>query len=278
VLSVEIVVNTVFGDESYDEKKQRVYAVAGLFGDKSQWENTESEWLKLTKGEEVHASECETKDKNYYKALVTVLVNSAIWGWGAAMSLEDYATIFDQSTGNLPYYFCFFKVIEHFAYYTRLLIPQDKVEFTFDRNLETQYNATFMYDYLIKLPEWTDASFMSDEISFSSRKNPKVQMADLWVREVMKYTDKALISNSPVMRLSLMVLTKTKRFAFDMYEKSYFVDMKRQIRERHEPGHSIEEYHSWRDSNNMQDTTENRIKYHMYLNLLEEQKKRDEKK
>src|ERR1035437_1693861 len=40
-----VVMYSVFGDESHDEKRQRVFAVAGLFGSHEDWAQIEARWL-----------------------------------------------------------------------------------------------------------------------------------------------------------------------------------------------------------------------------------------
>ena len=269
----EIIVYNVFGDESADEKKERVFAVAGIIGREDDWEGVEKEWRKITKGREFHANECERRqNKGLCEKLVGVLLKSRLMGWGAVMSLVDYSRIFEQPVSNLPYYICFQKVIEMFARRTGYFIPQDKVEFTFDRNLETQYNATVLYDYMVKLPEWEHRELVADRIAFSTRKNPKIQAADLWAREVMKFGEEALRTNQPRKRPLLEALEKTRRFGLDFYEASYFEGMKRIITERHLPGHTMNEYHEWRKRYNIQDTMEHRIRYHMFLDLVENER------
>lgn len=51
----------VFGDESFDEKRQRVAAVGCLIGTEFQWSGLESAWVKRTGGKEFHAAKCETE-------------------------------------------------------------------------------------------------------------------------------------------------------------------------------------------------------------------------
>ena len=48
---------SVFGDESADETKQRVFAMSGVFGLESEWLRAESAWTALTKGEVFHAAD-----------------------------------------------------------------------------------------------------------------------------------------------------------------------------------------------------------------------------
>lgn len=47
----------VFGDESHDEKEQRIFSVAGIMGTQEEWELFEPEWLMLTKGKVFHAAD-----------------------------------------------------------------------------------------------------------------------------------------------------------------------------------------------------------------------------
>ena len=48
---------SVFGDESADEKAQIVFAVAAMIGPDSQWDAAVEEWVKITKGDEFHATD-----------------------------------------------------------------------------------------------------------------------------------------------------------------------------------------------------------------------------
>ena len=41
----------VFGDESADETKSRVFAVAGVIGNEDEWQLAMREWLRRTRGQ-----------------------------------------------------------------------------------------------------------------------------------------------------------------------------------------------------------------------------------
>jgi hypothetical protein len=49
----EVVIYNVYGDESSDEKKERVFAVAGLIGDEIQWEEFKHRWVDPRHGASV---------------------------------------------------------------------------------------------------------------------------------------------------------------------------------------------------------------------------------
>ena len=61
------------------------------------------------------------------------------------------------------------------------LEPYHPVEFVFDHRRETEYNAGLLYSHFVNREEWKDGSkLLTSEISFGSRTNPRIQMADLW--------------------------------------------------------------------------------------------------
>ena len=216
---------SVFGDESYDQKRERVFAVAGVFGTENEWDKLAEKWTARTQREEFHAAEWQTNNRHVeYADLSRILAASNLNGWGVAMDLTDYAQIFDNAADNfLPYYACFIRVVNHFGEFTKMMIPQGTVKFTFDQNLDVQYNAAAIYDHAAHLPEWECGPLLAGDLSFSSRKNPRIQAADLWAYEVMKHMDNTLVGPTRrPMRKSLEALRKTKRFGFHMLGAEYF--------------------------------------------------------
>lgn len=264
-------VYSVFGDESADEKKQRVFAVAGVFGQQEHWDALVKRWTKRTGGAEFHGTEWERDNPKEYAELVKILAASRLSGWGAAMSLLGQDEIFDNALLNFQYYLCFVRVVDHFGRYTKLCIPHGTVDFTMDHvNGSIEYNTGLLYREMAESPEWADSVYLEKDLSFSSRKNPKIQIADLWTREVMKHMDNTIVHPiSLPMRKSLVTLRRTRRFAFDMYDRRYFEDMERRVSENR-PGFS--EYPQWLAKHKRQDNTENRIRYEIYLNRLDRQK------
>ena len=51
---------SIYGDESHDSKKERVFVVAALLGDSIQWLNLRSLWTERTGGRIFHAADCES--------------------------------------------------------------------------------------------------------------------------------------------------------------------------------------------------------------------------
>ena len=83
----------VYGDESMDETKQRVCAVAGVGGTEEQWSALEWRLTRRTNGLPFHANDCDSdqgdytnrphwENKNLYRDLTIMLANSGLFGFG----------------------------------------------------------------------------------------------------------------------------------------------------------------------------------------------------
>jgi hypothetical protein len=68
----EFVMRSVFGDESQDETKQRVFSVAGVFGSSEEWDILADRWLRATGGRIFHAADCESDLGEFSKTSHTV--------------------------------------------------------------------------------------------------------------------------------------------------------------------------------------------------------------
>jgi hypothetical protein len=144
-----LVMLTVFGDESHDEKQQRIFAVAGILGSQEEWDELTPRWLIRTGGKAFHAADCESDQGEYkgvphrenlklYADLVKMISKTKMLGYGVAMDLEAHKISFPDVVENIPYQKCFEQVVIYFAERAYLHIPQQKVEFVFDLNSRTQ--------------------------------------------------------------------------------------------------------------------------------------------
>lgn len=265
---------SVFGDESYDANRERVFAVAGLLGTELEWDDLADKWVAATKGEEFHAAEWMRDNRHTeYATMVNLLAASNLVGRGATMSLKDYEIIFDNAADNfLPYYICFIEAVPQFAELVSRLIPQGTVKFTFDRNLDVQYNTATLYHHFAHLPEWKYSQLLEDDFSFSTRKDPRIQAADLWAYEVMKHMDNTIVSQDRrPMRLSLQALRKTRRFSFTMLDSGYFEGHKKWALENPRPGNK--DYNRWREKLGLIDCMTTRIRYEIVLSEMNRQAK-----
>jgi hypothetical protein len=58
---------SVFGDESADESKQRVFAVAGVIANEELWGQLEAKWIARTMGVPFHATDCNGDKGDYHR-------------------------------------------------------------------------------------------------------------------------------------------------------------------------------------------------------------------
>lgn len=271
---------TVYGDESYDNGSKRVFAVSGVIGTQEQWDELSQLWLDRTGGVPFHATDCQsgygvykklgmTKEERdlLYKDLVHLIVQSPLRGFGTAMDVGAYKTIFDGTPRNTPYIRCFMDVITFAAALTQSY-PGHDVEFIFDMNLGVQYNATELY--YIYCEYWKcDLRNRLGTISFGLSKNSVgLQVADLWAYEIMKQWDNTCYNSDKLpMRKSMEALYDSARFTFFGYNNDYF--------EKHKTNVEQEQfdYAIWMTQKGIEsDNVGTRNKYVKYLNQVHRRK------
>jgi hypothetical protein len=186
---------SVYGDESSDQRQDRFFAVGGIIGNDQQWDALKSKWVERTGGIPFHANHCDSnygvyrdipngENKALYKDLTILLAGSGLRGWGFVIDLPAQKQVFPNAS-DLAYYRCFVEVLDKMRQLAALL--NDTVKFTFDSR-KSDYNAGMLYGMFREGPDWQETMF--NEISFtSSRDNPKVQVADLFTREIGKAFD-----------------------------------------------------------------------------------------
>jgi hypothetical protein len=272
-----ISVLSAFGDESFDENKERVFAVAAIYGEQHQWDAFELAWRgRLPRGIDFHAADCDSdneyfaqfsheENKALYRDLTQILAQSQLLGYGVAIDLIQQNIDMKGLLPESAYYKCFGETIIFFAHRASMLVPREQIKFTFDRRLETQFNATELYNYMAALPEWEDSWYLHEEISFASRKSVGVQAADLFARELMKRLDNEIGSKKRAVRKSLLALTETERFGGVIYTGDYFKGLQEAIKKLDEgnasgafiPGH----YTAWREKQGVADSWGARTRY-----------------
>jgi len=228
-------VYTAYGDESADETKQRVFAVAGLFGTKTEWRDLRKKWIDRTKGKIFHASDCDSnngdikqtsndENKKLYADLAKILGDSKLIGAAAAVSLPDYQDILAKRVDDHPYYICFYSVIGALASDSAVSIPRGVIKFILDRNLEIQYNAAKLYDHFMRNDEGADKQYkkyMCDELGFGTRKTIGIQAADLLAREAMKHMDNLYGPVRRPTRLSYQAIVRNAGIRVRLYNRGW---------------------------------------------------------
>jgi hypothetical protein len=260
---------SVHGDESADEKKQRVFAVAGVIGSEEMWESIESGWVTRTSGVPFHANHCDSdqgvyagrphsENKVLYRDLTIMLAESGLGGWGFAIDTAAQRRIFPDAP-DIAYYRCFIEVID--AMKNCAANNRETVKFTFDSREESEHNAGMLYGMFREAPEWK--SYMFPEISFvCSREHPRVQVADLFARESMKTVDNLLSGKKRPPRKSWLALYGTGRFHVDAVSIDWFEDLKRKMDAlQNVLGMTRDNYIAWLKQHNLIHNTTNMFRF-----------------
>jgi len=275
-------VSLIFGDESADETKQRTFAISALIASPEIWESFRLAWLNRTGGKIFHASDCESDHGDFavtienchadnlklYADLVQILAHSGVRGYAVAIDIGAWYEVFPGAPKDWGYYKCLQEVIKHFAN-TVEYRDSTGLEFTFDRRQESEYNAGLLYQYMVTLPEWKEHNiFMNARINFDSRKDVRIQAADIIAREAMKHLDN--LGKRP-MRRSLQALAELPGvpFVFDFFTRDYCLHTKSIWPELEKAtGMDLEKYLAWLEENKLaSDNMSNRFRYVNWLNM-----------
>src|SRR5450759_1341858 len=184
----------VYGDDSADEQRQRVCAVAVVVGTEVAWQCLEPLWVARNGTIPFHARDCESdqgdyrifchrQNKELYKDLATMVASSGLIGCAIAINLVAQRTVFPKAP-DIAYYKAFAELLE----YVKEVCVQfhQPAKFTFDIGQENEYNAGELYggsrDDSREMLE-----LFVEEISFArAKEHPRLQVADLIAYEGMK--------------------------------------------------------------------------------------------
>ena len=266
---------SVFGDDSADETRQRVFAVAGVIAPEWLWQKLEDAWLRRTGGIPFHATDCDSdhgdyagnshkENKHLYRDLSIMLAKSGAWGFGAALDLAAHREFFPGVPQDMSYYKGFEAVVTFLKTLARDRF-NETVKFTFDNRFESNHNAADLYDVLVNDPDYSEV--ISDGISFTvSRRQPRIQIADLLARETMKHLDHMIGPIKRVTRKPMEGFFATTHFGFDFYRRDYFKDKltKMETLER-KAGFNQQDYLEWLQKRKTEDNIGNRFKFLAWL-------------
>lgn len=263
------VVIFVYGDDSSDEKKERVSAIGIIIGSKESWDLFEPKWVARNKGIPFHARDCESdqgdfkkfdhkENKTLYRDLVTMLAESDLGGLGTAIDIAAQQKIIPNSL-DFTYYRAF---VEMLTKISRFAARYGEIaKFSFDISSENEYNAGQIYSYF-RENEPEMFQHFHPEISFApAREYPRIQVADLMAFEAMKALDHTV---GPIKRIrkSWEVLRETKRFETMSYSKDWFTDFKRDYeRLGQELNVKAEDYSQWLQEKRRFDNVSNRLHF-----------------
>jgi hypothetical protein len=178
-----------------------------------------------------------------------------------AIDLASQREIFPEGM-EMSYYKGFSEVVEHMkncAHYNN-----EKVHYVFDMRQESTYNTALLFRMLQAIPQWN--RFMGGLSFEPARDNPRLQAADLFVREVMKAWDNRVAPIKRKMRRSWKVLLDTNRFHGEVLGLDFFLSLKASIPEMEKRvGMSMPQFAQWLGERGLVDNMSNRL---MYLDWL----------
>jgi hypothetical protein len=260
----------VYGDESMDETKQRVCAVAGIIGTEEMWSALEWKWARRTNGIPFHGNDCDSDHGDYagrphwenkalYRDLTILLAESGLAGYGQAIDLTAKNKVFPDSE-DISYYTAFQRVV--IAMKNVAQHYEDITEMTFDMRLESEHNAGFLYGSLRENePDW--APYLASKVSFEFAKhNSRIQIADLVAREAMKGLDNEIGPVKRKSRKSWEALLATDRFHVDAFSTAWFEDLKSKLPEAEKNMNMNRDmYIEWLRKRNRQHTVSNMFQF-----------------
>jgi hypothetical protein len=225
---------SVFGDDSEDETKQRVFAVAGVIATEKEWERLESEWKDRTGNVPFHATDCESnhgdytknsnaENKNLYRDLTQMLAKSEAFGFGVALDLAGHR----RFCPGVPHEYCYHRAFIDVVLAMRNIAKAhfgDSVKFTFDTRVESKSSSGILYGLIVEEEAHTEPiSHLFEELSFAcSKKQPRIQVGDLLARETMKDLDNVVGPKRRPRRKSMDALVESGRFFFRNYYAEWF--------------------------------------------------------
>jgi hypothetical protein len=262
----------VYGDDSSDEKRERVCAVAVVVGTWRAWRLLEREWFERTNGIPFHAKDCESdhggyrniphaENKALYKDLVTILANSHVCGIGVAVDLIAARQAFpNPRIADVSYYRSFTRVMQAMKNVAKH--SGELADITFDKRLDTEHNVGLLYSSAREnQPEWTP--HLAEKIAFETpRRQPRIQVADLLAYEAMKALDSYVGPVKRPTRKSWAALRATGRFETEAYSDEWFNDLKKSYPELvKKVGFGEHDYAKWLAERNRQHNMTNVIHF-----------------
>ncbi len=259
----------VYGDDSSDEKRQRVSAVAIVAGTEAMWNRIEPQWIARNEGMPFHARDCETdhgdyaafpheQNKELYKDLAIMLAGSGLIGRGIGIDLKAQREVFPDGP-DIAYYKAFAELLD--AVKDVCIHFQLRTKFTFDISTENEYNAGLLYkgsrEDFPEMLEWFDPEIYFEPAKHSAR----LQVADLLAYEAMKGVDNTV---GPIKRKrkSWEALARTERFHMIGYGIEWFEDTKRNMPRIEElSGFNQLDYSQWLEDRNRQHSISNLIHF-----------------
>jgi hypothetical protein len=274
-----------FADESSDGSRARSFAIAGLIAPDDLWATTERLWTERTRGKVFHAADCESEfahssdslkhkeNLRLYADLTQIIAQSGVSGYAVALDLTAYYEHFPDIPAGSEYFKCFTHLVnavtEWAATSAEATTPLSDavVQFTFDQRAQTEHNSSLLYQTILASAAPRQRRVMAGELRSATRQNPRIQMADLVAREMMKELDRQLAPRQRERRKSLVALASAGgRLQFEILTRDYVVSWRQQFasleaRVAAEDGFGGDSYRAWLVAERVTDNFSSRFRY-----------------
>lgn len=272
----------VYGDDSADERKERVCAIGIVVGHEDRWKATHDKWELRNHGVPFHAKDCESDygdfaqfshedNKARYRDMTTILAESGLEGLGVAIDLVAQEKVFPGSA-ELAYFKAFTEILERVKVFA--VQNDESVKFTFDISADNRYNAAYVYQSIVA-NDRTALSHFDPEISFAPAKQcSRLQAGDLMAYESMKALDHT-VGPKKRRRRSWEALHATGRFEVVAFSEEWFSSLSSQFKELEgRVGYTAEDYFTWLRHSGRQDNISNK---YLFTDLMWKQDRKDGK-
>jgi len=273
-----------YGDDSADAQCERVFAVAAVVAPESLWRPLEEAWLVRNDHLAFHATDCDSdngiytnrhhqQNKELYRDCIKLLAESGAFGFAYAIDIAGRDEFFPDTEKELHYHWCYGRLIRNIATFLgRLGIT--KVEFSFDNRLDIVNNATAVYSLMTSDEEFPYRHLLSKKVEFlSSAKHSRIQVGDLYAREVMKHLDNMVGPVRREERKSFTALRESGRFGAEFFMREAWQDKRRKFDEiQQRAGFTSRDYEQWLCKRGRTDNVGARFEFLASLNLRDAKK------
>jgi hypothetical protein len=222
----------------------------------------EAKWVERTSGTPFHAKDCDSnfgdykrnsndENKSLYADLTGILADSGLGGYAAVLDLASRREVFPEVEDmDWSYYKAFQETVEHMKNCANF--NGETVKFTFDTREQSIHNTGILFRLLQGIPDWQ--KIIVGGLTFEhATTNPRLQAADLFVREVMKAWDNRVGPIKRAIRKSWKRLLQTERFHGEVLGLEWFYSLQDQMPEMEKiTGMSMDAYATWLNDRGLQ--------------------------
>lgn len=271
-----------YGDDSADSLCERSFAVAAVIAPEEIWSSLEAAWVLRNCHFPFHATDCDSdggiyrhrdheQNKKLYRDCITLLAESGAFGFAYVIDMAGRAEFFSDTDKELHYHWCYQRLIYRMAeFFGRRGIS--KIRFSFDNRLDVVTNAKAAYSLMVADDDFPYRNLLEEKVEFlCSTEHPRIQIGDLYAREVMKHLDNMVGPVKREERKSFTALRVSGRFDAQFFMREAWEDKRRKFEEiQKRAGFTFQEYEEWLKQKGRADNIGNRFEFLASLNIRDD--------